>query len=90
MIVSDPEVTSYTIVISPPGHDRSFLHCPGANETFTAADVPYEQLAGVRLFHFGYPPLMPRMYADGGERARRDVLAGVGSRRLDVPGHVRP
>jgi sugar/nucleoside kinase (ribokinase family) len=66
MIVSDSEATSYTIVIEPPGADRSFLHCPGANESFSAQDVRYEQLAGVRLFHFGYPPLMPLMYADGG------------------------
>jgi len=68
--VSAEEATSYTIVISPPGVDRSFLHCPGANRTFSAQDVPYERLAGVRLFHFGYPPLMPQMYADGGSQLR--------------------
>jgi sugar/nucleoside kinase (ribokinase family) len=66
MIVTGSEVTSYTIVIEPPGADRSFLHCPGANESFAAQDVRYDQLDRVRLFHFGYPPLMPRMYADGG------------------------
>ncbi len=65
------EATSYTIVISPPGVDRSFLHCPGANQTFSADDVPYEQLAGARLFHFGYPPLMPRDV-----RGRRRAAAG--------------
>ncbi len=26
--------SSYTIVISPPGIDRAFLHCPGANDLF--------------------------------------------------------
>ncbi|HUO74204.1 MAG TPA: carbohydrate kinase family protein [Solirubrobacteraceae bacterium] len=66
MVVGEGEVTSYTIVINPPGVDRSFLHCPGANQSFTADDVPYDQLPGVRLFHFGYPPLMPRIYAGGG------------------------
>ena len=75
------EPTSYTIVIAPPGVDRSFLHCPGANQTFSAQDVQYERLSGVRLFHFGYPPLMPRMYADGGAQLRamfaRVVEAGV-------------
>ena len=64
------QTTSYTIVITPPGEDRSFLHCPGANETFCADDVPYDDLAGARLFHFGYPPLMPLMYADGGAALR--------------------
>jgi len=66
MLVTQDAPTSYTIVISPPGADRVFLHCPGANDTFAADDVPYHQLSGARLFHFGYPPLMRRMYADGG------------------------
>ena len=46
--------------------DRSFLHCPGANDTFGPEDIDVERLAGVSLFHFGYPPLMRRMYSDGG------------------------
>ena len=70
IIVSAHEATSYTIVINPPGVDRSFLHCPGANQTFSALDVPYAKLTGVRLFHFGYPPLMPQMYADRGAQLR--------------------
>ncbi len=60
------EQTSYTVVISPPGIDRMFLHCPGANDTFGAADVDLAAVAEARLFHFGYPPLMARTYADGG------------------------
>jgi len=75
------QATSYTIVIAAPGEDRSFLHCPGANQTFCADDVPYGDLAGVRLFHFGYPPLMPLMYADDGAQLRamfaRVIDAGV-------------
>jgi sugar/nucleoside kinase (ribokinase family) len=58
--------TSYTLVLVPPGLDRMFLHCPGCNDTFTAADIDYELAARARLFHFGYPPLMARFYADGG------------------------
>jgi sugar/nucleoside kinase (ribokinase family) len=66
MIVSPEAATSYTIVVNPPGVDRIFLHCPGANDSFGADDVPYHALSEVRLFHFGYPPLMRRMYLDGG------------------------
>ncbi len=66
MIVAPGEPSSYTVVICPPGADRVFLHCPGANNTFAAADVPADRLAGSRLFHFGYPPIMRRMHADGG------------------------
>jgi sugar/nucleoside kinase (ribokinase family) len=69
--VAPQETTSYTIVINPPGVDRTFLHCSGANETFSADDVRDEQLAGARVFHFGYPPLMREMYAHGGAQLRR-------------------
>ncbi len=66
MVVSADAPSSYTIVISPPGSDRSFLHCPGANDTFGPEDVDVAQLAGAQIFHFGYPPLMRRMHIDGG------------------------
>jgi sugar/nucleoside kinase (ribokinase family) len=69
--VSAGEVTSYTIAISPPGVDRTFLHCPGANLTFCADDVRDEVLDGPRVFHFGYPPLMREMYLADGEQLRR-------------------
>jgi len=62
------ETSSYTIVINPPGTDRTFLHCPGTNDTFDEFDIDWNKLAGARHFHFGYPPLMEGMYADGGER----------------------
>ena len=71
MVVTKEAPSSYTVVINPPGVDRMFLHCPGANDTFGAEDVPYEELRGARLFHFGYPPIMRRMYADGGAELER-------------------
>ncbi len=71
MIVARGARSSYTLVISPPGVDRSFLHYPGPNDTFGADDVPYDQLRGARIFHFGYPPLMRRIYSDGGVELER-------------------
>ncbi|MGD9315560.1 MAG: PfkB family carbohydrate kinase [Anaerolineae bacterium] len=67
MITVSGEASSYTLVIDPPGVDRLFLHYAGPNHTFGVEDVRYERLAGARLMHFGYPPLMTRMYADGGQ-----------------------
>lgn len=67
MVIMDGEDTSYTIVIAPPGFDRIFLHNPGANNTFCAKDIDYELVKQVKLFHFGYPPLMKRIYENGGE-----------------------
>ena len=70
MIVDPAAASSYTVVLNPPGIDRCFLHCPGANDTFAATDVRPGCLQGVGLFHFGYPPLMRRMYAVPGEVGR--------------------
>lgn len=66
MIIDQGVHSSYTVIISPPDIDRSFLHYPGANDTFGANDVRYNVVSGVSLFHFGYPPLMARMYAEDG------------------------
>lgn len=66
MVIDRTVNTSYTIIINPPGVDRIFLHCPGANDTFSADDVRYDVVAGARVFHFGYPPLMKRMFQDNG------------------------
>ncbi len=81
MIVSEGENTSYSIVISPPNVDRSFLHCPGANDTFTATDIDPDRLTGAQLLHFGYPPIMEQFYGDGG-RQMSDLLQQVQGRGL--------
>lgn len=70
MIVDPAVATSYTVVVNPPGIDRIFLHCPGANDTFGADDVEPSLLAGMQLFHFGYPPLMRAFYSRADELAR--------------------
>jgi sugar/nucleoside kinase (ribokinase family) len=81
MIVDGASSTSYSLILSPPGVDRIFLHSPGANHSFCAADVDYGRVAQADLFHFGYPPLMRRMYENGGMELagmfRRVKAAGV-------------
>jgi sugar/nucleoside kinase (ribokinase family) len=66
IVIGRDESSSYTLVISPPGVDRMFLHCPGANDTFGPDDVDIDQLAGAQVFHFGYPPVMRRIYTNVG------------------------
>lgn len=67
LVVSPGGATSYSVVISPPHKDRTFLHMPGENDTFGPEDIQHEALNGAKIFHFGYPPLMARMYAGEGE-----------------------
>ena len=74
LIVDPAASTSYSVVLSPAGCDRIFLHCPSANDLFGAADLRADALAGASLLHFGYPPLMKRMYADGGDELRALLL----------------
>lgn len=60
--------TSYSVVIAPPGIDRTFLHYSGTNDTFSSVDISKEDTADVGLVHFGYPTLMRSMYEQGGEQ----------------------
>lgn len=66
MIVSENSATSYSIVLAIPGIDRMFLHDPGANDTFIYADIDWKAIKGASLFHFGYPPLMKKLYENQG------------------------
>jgi sugar/nucleoside kinase (ribokinase family) len=66
MIIDDTADTSYTVILSPPGVDRIFFHCPGANDTYTVDDLQIPVIKNTRLFHFGYPPVMRKMYEDDG------------------------
>lgn len=59
--------TSYTIALAVPGQDRTFLHSPGANDTFRYEDLNMEEIGKADLFHFGYPPLMKNMFINDGE-----------------------
>ena len=65
--------TSYSVVVQPPGADRTIWHHTGANDEFDGRC----DLVGASYVHFGYPTLAPGMTAGGGrptvdlfERAR--------------------
>jgi len=81
IIISDRDNTSYTIVVNPPERDRTFWHHPGCNDSFGVDDIDMRKLHGARLFHFGYPPIMRRMYDNDGvelaELFRRVKNAGL-------------
>lgn len=71
-IQKDPEGhTSYTIVLSQPGIDRTFFHCAGVNDTFSTLDIDDSSIKNAKIFHFGYPPLMRKMFENDGEELVR-------------------
>ena len=63
--------SSYTVVVAPPGIDRIFLHNPGTNNYFGAENLDPDLIRQCRHFHFGYPPLMSRMFADEGRELEK-------------------
>ncbi len=65
------QASSYTMVLSPEKVDRIFLHCTGTNESFTSADVDYKQVGQTKIFHLGYPPLLPSLVANDGTELER-------------------
>jgi sugar/nucleoside kinase (ribokinase family) len=77
--VSDSEESSYSAVLAPPGVDRIFFHCPGANNTFSSRDIDFDLCARATVFHLGYPPLMRALYARGGEELEA-ILKGARKR----------
>jgi sugar/nucleoside kinase (ribokinase family) len=71
LIRSSSDSTSYSVVLAIPGIDRIFLHDPGANDTFCADDLPMEAIKKASVFHFGYPPLMKKIYENSGSELAR-------------------
>ena len=63
--------SSYTIVLAPPNIDRIFLHNPGTNNLFSSDDLNPELIRQCRHFHFGYPPIMKRMFDNEGKELQR-------------------
>jgi sugar/nucleoside kinase (ribokinase family) len=59
--------SAYTVVLAPEKVDRIFLHCTGTNATFTSADIDYEQVTHAKIFHLGYPPLLPALTNNSGK-----------------------
>lgn len=74
LVVSQGGSTSYSVVINPPHLDRTFLHMPGENDTFGPEDLHPEALLGAGHLHFGYPPLMARMFTNRGEELEATLI----------------
>lgn len=81
LIIDPSGSTGFTIILNPPGFDRTFLHSHGANDAYYASDLPRATLQNADHFHFGYPSLMRSIFrGEGGElvsilqRARRAGL----------------
>lgn len=60
MIAVQPGLpSSYSVILSPKNMDRVILHCAGPNELFSADNVDESLVKQARMFHFGYPTVLP-------------------------------
>ncbi len=64
LIIEKGGSSSYTLVLNPPNHDRTFLHNPGCNDSFKASDIDLAALGKAKVFYFGYPSLMRSIRED--------------------------
>ncbi len=56
----------YTVVIEPQNHDRTLLTNTGVYNDYGLDHIDLERVAAAKLFHLGYPTLLPRLYEDDG------------------------
>ena len=87
---TEGEVTSYTVVLNPPGIDRIFLHCPGANDTFTDDDVSDEVIGGSRDLPFRLPAAHEADLVGRRREAGEAPCPRKGAGRNDFAGHESP
>lgn len=77
LAVAEAHATSYSVVVEPPGVERSFWHHTGANDAFVGDCA----VVAEKLLHYGYPSLTPAMCVDDGRPIRalfgRAHAAGV-------------
>ncbi len=56
----------YTIVIEPRNHDRTLLTYTGVYEDYGVEHIDLDLVADCKIFHLGYPTLLPRLFAADG------------------------
>ena len=59
----------YTILLAPSDAANEApvsLYCPGTNITFSMSDVNFSLLGTAKVFHLGYPSLLPQLLANSG------------------------
>ncbi len=66
----------YTVVIEPAKQDRTLLTHTGVYNEYKLDNIDLAMVARGKLFHLGYPTLLPRLFAADG-RGLLDVLRAV-------------
>ncbi|MEP6988495.1 MAG: carbohydrate kinase family protein, partial [Chloroflexota bacterium] len=65
--IKSGQPSSSTIALSPANTDRTFLHCTGTNDSFGVDDIDFDLVREAKIFHLGYPTLLPHVVENDGE-----------------------
>lgn len=57
----------YTVVIEPHSRDRTLLTNTGVYNDYDVENIDLDSVAAAKLFHLGYPTLLPRLYQNNGD-----------------------
>ena len=60
------QASAYTVVIEPQDHDRTLLTHTGVYRDFGSDSVDLDLASDCKLFHLGYPTLLPRLFGGAG------------------------
>lgn len=59
--------SAYTLVIESKNQDRTFLTHTGSNHLFGIHSLDFKAINQAKIFHLGYPTLLPRLYENDGD-----------------------
>ncbi len=60
------KASPYTVVIEPQNHDRTLLTHTGVYNDYDLESINLDLVADTKVFHMGYPTLLPRLFRDEG------------------------
>ncbi len=68
IIRSEDSLTSTSLVLTFPGHDRIFVYASNSEDSFTLDDLDFDKISKCTLFHFGYPNNFKYLCSNKGEK----------------------
>ena len=71
LFVMKEGATATSVVLNPANQDRMFLVSTGVNDLIDSGTFDAEYRRGLRLLHFGYPPICPAMTRNNGAELKK-------------------
>ena len=98
IIRSEDSLTSTSLVLTFPGHDRIFVYASNSEDSFTLDDLDFDKISECTLFHFGYPNNFKYLCSNKGEKciemykrvSRSDTVTSMDMSMVDTQAPDQP